>query len=222
MIFVCWVMLSTRAQAEMFYFKSITNNTAADAAAGEAQLSVEVSDPGDGKVLFTLKNDVGEASSITDVYFDDGTLLGVSSFVGSSGVSFSQPAAPPDLSGGNGIVPKFDVTSNWSFDADSSGGGVYSNGVNTTAEYLNIYYTLETGKTVADVINAINIGNRPDLYYDPITELWDYDDVLRIGLHVQGFDGGGSESFVTTPIPTSVIIGLLGMGVAGIKLRKFA
>jgi len=45
---------------------------------------------------------------------------------------------------------------------------------------------------------------------------------LRIGIHVQGFDGEGSESFVNTPVPGAVLLGLLGLGAGWLKLRKSA
>jgi hypothetical protein len=48
----------------------------ADGAIGEAQLFVELTDLG-SQVEFTFTNIGPDASSITDVYFDDGTLLGI-------------------------------------------------------------------------------------------------------------------------------------------------
>ncbi|MBC8468429.1 MAG: hypothetical protein H8D56_03065 [Planctomycetes bacterium] len=54
-----------------------------------------------------------------------------------------------------------------------------------------------------------------------IAEMNNFDFV--IGLHVQGTDTPeGSEGYIHTPIPPSMVIGLLGMGIAGIKLRKYA
>ena len=79
----------------------------ADGAIGEAQLFVELTDFGT-LVEFSFSNIGPEASSITDVYFDDGTLLGIASFSNELGiVEFSPLASPPDLPGGNWYHPGF-------------------------------------------------------------------------------------------------------------------
>lgn len=44
------------ADADVFGFVNITNNDPLNAAAGEAQLSVAVTDSGGGQVLFTFSN----------------------------------------------------------------------------------------------------------------------------------------------------------------------
>ena len=83
------VIFSTEARAATYGFQCITNNSLTDAAIGEAQLFVDVTDPGGDQVLFTFINDGPEASSITDVYFDDGALLGLAAIDNSDpGVSF--------------------------------------------------------------------------------------------------------------------------------------
>lgn len=63
-------------------FDNITNNDPTDAADGEAQLAVTVACPVNGntnQVSFTFTNTGSAAMSITDVYFDDGTLLRIAS-----------------------------------------------------------------------------------------------------------------------------------------------
>jgi hypothetical protein len=73
-----------------------------------------------------------------------------------------------------------------------------------------------------DVINALNVGFNP--YPTNYTGTGSFDGWelpnLRIGIKVQGI-GDYSDTYILTPIPPSVIIGLLGVGVAGMKLRKF-
>src|SRR5512145_721995 len=88
----------TAASADVIGFFKLTNNGNEDVS---AQLSVDVTAVGTDQVAFTFYNNVGIASSITDVYFDDGTLLGIASVTGSAGVDFSQLASPGDLPGGN-------------------------------------------------------------------------------------------------------------------------
>jgi len=214
------VFLSTETQADLYGFKNITNNNASNASVGEAQLTVDVTDPGSDQVLFTFYNTAAiEACSITDIYIDDGALLAdIYSLTGTSGVSFSNPATPGDLPGGNGIVPQFNTSAGLSADSDSP---VYDNGVNAAGEHLEVLFNLQPGQTFADVLTAIDRGFHPELYYDYDNKIWTADN-LRIGIHVQGFDNGGSEAFIATPVPGALLLGMLGMGVAGMKLRKFA
>src|SRR5262245_32908587 len=84
------------ADSITYTFKNITNNNATNAQAGEAQLTVEVSSVtgtgshGGDLVDFTFRNVGPNASSICDVYFDDGTLLGIADIMQSSGVVFGK------------------------------------------------------------------------------------------------------------------------------------
>ncbi|MCH7702620.1 MAG: hypothetical protein IID37_13130 [Planctomycetes bacterium] len=203
-------MLAVEVRADLtFGFDNITNNDAGDAVIGEAQLFVTVSDFGAGQVLFSFTNIGPDASSITDVYFDDGTLLGIAFLIdaddngGDLGVDFTQDGSPPDLPGGNNLLPPFEVTAGFLADADSPPS---SNGVNP-GESLGIVFDLMGGGTLADVISELNSAE------------------LRIGIHVQGFAGGGSESFVNPPVPIpapgAVALAALGLGaVAWIKRRS--
>ena len=65
----------TASAGYIYSFEGITANKLADVSTGEAQLEVEVSDAGNNQVSFRFTNKGPKASSITDVYFDDGTLL---------------------------------------------------------------------------------------------------------------------------------------------------
>ena len=193
--------LASMAQAGVTYgFYNITSNNLVDAMNGEAQLSVFVeAGPGANQVYFQFSNTGPNAMSITDVYFDDGTLLGIASITNGSGVSFSQNASPPNLPGWNNITPAFQVTAGFSADSNPP---AQPNGVNP-GETLTIVFNLLGGFTFADTINALNTPG----------------DVLRIGIHVQGFAGGGSESFVNTPTPGA--LGLLGLaGLVAARRRR--
>jgi len=55
-------------------FYNITNNNPTNAATGEEQLFVDVAN-GNNQVTFRFRNEGPSPCSITDVYFDDGTLL---------------------------------------------------------------------------------------------------------------------------------------------------
>ena len=66
-----------------------------------------------------------------------------------------------------------------------------------------ITFDLQNGGTLQDVLDDLADGR------------------LRIGLHAQGFAGGGSESFVNTPLPEPSAGSLLvGAALAFAALRK--
>jgi len=168
-------------------FTNITNNNPTDAANGEAQLAVEAVCPVNGntnQVSFTFTNTGTAAMSITDVYFEDGTLLGIASITDGTGVDFEQNASPGDLPGGNNATPPFSATAGFTADSEPP---TQPNGVNP-GETLTIVFDLQAGLDCDDVLSALNLGGA--------------DGGLRIGIHVQGFAGGGSESFVNGPPPS--------------------
>jgi hypothetical protein len=106
------------------------------------------------------------------------------------------------LAGGN--IINFQTTAGFSADSNQP---VQPNGINP-GEFLQIIFSLQSGGTLQDVYNELVTGE------------------LRIGIHVQGFDSGGSESFINTP-PTSVpepttmlLFGLGLLGVAGFGRMK--
>lgn len=171
------------------------------------------------KVLFVLTNSGSDASRISEVYFDDGALLGITDLIDSDdnsalvpsawNVDFSEgSASPPELPAGNTIG--FETTAGFLADTDSGQGGA-AKGVDP-GEELGVIFDLQGDLTVLDVIASMNDAQASGL-------------TLNIGVHVTGFASGGSEGFVTNlpevPEPTSLAIWGLGvLGLAGVRRRR--
>ena len=195
------------AASTTYSFVGVTNNNAANVATGAASLSMEVIDLGGSQVAFKFTNN--SISSLADVYFDDGTLLDIASISDSgTGVAFTQYANPGDLPGGNNLNPSFSTSAGFSADSDAP---VSSNGV-TSGEWLTITFNLLPAQTYTSVISALSLPNNGGV------------GDLRVGLHVQSFADGGSESFVNVsnpvPEPETYAMLLAGLGLVGFAVRR--
>jgi hypothetical protein len=212
------VILPNQGRAGMigsYDFRRITANATTNVA---GQLTMEVWDtyldysplPSTHYALFNFRNFQNGGtvqSSITGVYFDDGTLLHIADVLetsGSSPLNFTQGGPPSDLPSGNTVG--FTTTASFLATSDNKPGGNITNGVNEAGDILGILFSLQDEYTAADVLTALETGE------------------LRVGLHVQSIpDGAGgttSDSFVT-PLPASILLGIFAVGLASRTLRKF-
>lgn len=82
---VLFVLFSpVSSKADTIYFYNITNNTSSLPA---DQLYANVT-PSGAAVSFGFYNNVGIASNVSEIYFDDGALLSISEIKNNGGASF--------------------------------------------------------------------------------------------------------------------------------------
>ncbi len=161
--------------------------------------------PSLSQVLFRFYlNDGDSLGNIHEVYFDGpGPLLALTNLYSVGQVLYtSTSVSPPNLPDANNVSPGFVTTDGfWADTVPSS-----HNGVNEDDESLGILFSLQSGKTFADVLSALDEGS------------------LRIGIHAGGFPKDQSASFVNkppnTPIPEPSLILLAAAGLGLIALRR--
>ena len=200
LIFALLFFISFTAQAATYNFTQYSANGNVDVS---SQLSVDIIDNGIDGALFTFFNDVGIASSITQVVFGDAVPLFSSiAYTGSfDGVNFSN-------SGTSGNDYGFNKTF-----ASSTVSGT-NDGVNAAGEWISYTGIYDTNQDYSTLLAAILADN------------------FNIGLHIQSIgQAGGSEKYVMNdqpgpggfgnPVPLPAALWLFGPALLGFMgLRK--
>lgn len=208
--------VSLDAHSALYQFNCITGPSA-NCDAGELQFGMEVIDlgvdasTGHHQVEFRFDNAAGGMnSSISGVYFYDGTLLGVHSILDTPNtVDFREgTSANPQLPGlglSKPVTRMFEI-----FDVLAVNPMAHR-GINP-GEELGIVFDLLSGMDYEDVLHAMTLPMTPN------------SDSLTVGLKVIAFDDGGSESFVhditAVPVPAAAWLFISGMGVLWRVARK--
>jgi hypothetical protein len=167
----------------------------------DIDLSVVVSN-GDGSVDFTFYNESLVPSSLSAIYFDDGSLLGISAVTNGPGTLFTQPATPDNLPGAGLLDPPFVTTEEFCVDGDPppSQDGVNPVGSGEPLEWVQVTFDLVGDATLAHVFNELDSG------------------ALRIGVRVTALPDGSSESAINVPEPATVF--LLGLGTLVLSSKR--
>lgn len=201
----------SEAQERIYGFYPITDNNPTNADAVAPQLFVRVFD-GEDMAKFEYTNIGPYNCSITEIYYDDGSLFGLETIIdkdngGHPLVDFkSERVTPGNLPGGSAVGFYADIE--FSVDAVSPAPQWGVEAISPYDQWLELDFDLldmEPPATVENVFAELDSG------------------VLRIGLHVSSIDGPGgtgSESFINNPYPVPEPAMMLLVGLGGMALIR--
>ena len=180
-------------------FVCITDNNASNCELGEAKFSVEASANGDG-TDFKFSNAViprSQNPGISEIYFDSSLLVGIDS-------SDNTATSEVLLIEGSLVDFTLDSLSQGNLPGGKPIGFSTAFGTEAVSSQAN---TIQEGQLMTISILTL-------LFSDFTNALADD---FRIGLHVRGYDNGGSESFVTpmSPVPVPAAFWLFGTALIG-------
>jgi len=196
-----FLVLCGPVQADMYSFDVFTANGAYGDNPG-FNVWVDVRDGGTATTaIFEFHNDSAFSCSITQIYFDDGALLGIGSLENGPGTDFGTgevTPGPDNLPGWDLLNPDFEATQEFSIGPFPE---MIANGINP-GEMVRVTFQLKSDLTMQNVLNDIDSG------------------ALRVGVHIQSFPDGFSESAIMIPEPATV--GMMGLFAGlGFAVRRF-
>jgi hypothetical protein len=166
-------------------------------------------------VLFQFSVLAGQLGEISEIYFQDGALVGgaltsTSNLVVTDGMLFSSsnvsPGEPP---GGKGNDPALNGTpfiSSSTFFAATGTTGSTGSGTISSGESLGVLFQLGSGKTYDDVVAALIQGASLAVTSGQGNgQTVNMNGGLRIAFHARDLTGGKSDTFVTTPYEVTAV-----------------
>ena len=208
--------LAAPAQAETITFVRASANSSVNVA---DQITVDLSfttTAGVTTAHFRFLNDVGETASLTQIYFNDSldseldwtsVSISDSDTGGSTDVVYTSPASPPQPQGGI----NWGGTSNVGYSAKTQ---TPAESVDASDEWVQFDFTLDSGVTEQDVIDAFNdqTGANDSL----------------IAIHAQTLPPNGDESDwfysggtpIQTIVPEPASIALFALGLGGLFFER--
>ena len=183
---------SPAAAVEFEAFTCITNNDAGDCAIGTTQLSATVVQSGGDAVLMISMT--GPQAGVVEQIFIESSFVTAISFQASTAtgvVAFGTGQVGGNLPGG--AMVGFDEVFNIAADNPAPSNGIGRHPQDDVSPQTGAFLLSLTG------------GDFSLLLAD-----------LRIGVHVIGYTSGGSESFVSTPVPEPGTFALLATGLLGL------
>ncbi len=171
---------TSAARAVEITFENITGNQATNAADGESQFLLELTDAGPELALLSFTNLGPEDSSIARIFVDAEIVLAVEQIMNGPGVAFEESDSMRSLPAGElvGFSPDFRLTAL---------SPLPFNGVNP-GEELDVLLRLDAGSGFSDLLADLAAGE------------------FRVGLHAIAFQDGGSEAFVNRiPEPATIV-----------------
>jgi hypothetical protein len=213
------VSLAT-AQAKTYSFQAVSSNNPVDAALGEKYLRMDVTafstTAVDFKFYWSGDPPNQDNLGMSSFYFYDGLYLASPPSISSTGTVnltiANNPGSLPDgTEVGLGGNAKSWVEANNTNQANAVQFG----------ETATFRFTLLTGVGVNNVTAALDRWIELPQSQKQLVD-WDgnpsYPDLMAVGIHLTGFDSGGSESYAVVPLPGAVL--LLGAGM--VRLVAYA